>query len=567
MKKIILIIILLFLTIEVKATSNVIDITSLTMEEIIDYLDKGVITSEKLVQLYLDRINNFNNDYKAIITINNNILEEARLSDTLRKENKKRGILEGVPILVKDNIDVYGMPTTGGSNVLSDNYPLQDAEVIKIIKDNGGLIIAKTNMSMFALSARNSCSNYGCVSNPFKLGYTSYGSSGGSATALALAFGSIALGTDTNSSVRLPAASSGLVGLRVSTGNFSTSGVMPYDSNRDTIGIISRTVNDAKILYNIINAPKEVTNKEINIGIPNNLINNYFLKTNLEELLNKLKESNINIVYIDNYNTSKVNSYAYNSMSGYTMCKAFNTYLEGTTSKITNFKELSNRVPILYDYYKICNYTNNDISRTSNNRNKLKEYIDNLYQEYNLDYLLYPTNNNEIYLNSEEKLNNSNTRISPTLGYPALSMPYTKYNDFYYSIEILGKKDNEDNLLNVASIIENIINLERYSLNRLYEVDKDDQELLKMYMDNYNNKNKEEWLNKVSNYFINNEGSKEKLIDDYYTLQKELSLSKKTIEYKKHDDTFILLLLTLLYSLLPFYIKMKRGRINGIRNS
>jgi len=562
MKKIVLIIFLLLITFEVNAKSSVIDITSLTMEEIIDYLDKGVITSESLVELYLERINTFNSDYKAIITINNNILEEARLSDKLRKENKKRGILEGVPILVKDNIDVYGMPTTGGSTALNDNYPLEDAEVIKTIKDNGGLIIAKTNMSMFALSARNSCSNYGCVSNPFKLGYTSYGSSGGSASALALAFGSIALGTDTNSSVRLPAASSGLVGLRVSTGNLSNKGVMPYDANRDTIGIISRNVTDAIILYNLLNPKQEITNKEINIGIPNTLLNNYFLKNNLEELLNKLSNNNINIIYIDNYSTSKVNSYSYYSMSGYTMCKAFNNYLEGTTSKITNFKELSSKVSILSDYYKICNYTNNDISRTNYNKNKLKEYIDNIYQEYNLDYLLYPTNNNEVYLNNEEKLNNYTSRLSSTLGYPALSLPYTKYNDFYYSIELLGKKDNEDNLLNIASIIENIINLDKYSLNRLYEVNNDDKELLTMYMDNYNDNNKEQWLNKVSNYFLYNEGNNQELINDYYMLQKELSLSKRVVEYKKYDDTFILLLLTLLYSLLPFYIKMKRGKIN-----
>ena len=253
---IIVIIVTLFITPVYALNKSVVDVTKLTMNQTIEYLDKEIITSEELVNLYLDRINTYNDSFKAIITVNPNIVEEAKESDKLRKENKKRGILEGIPIIVKDNIDVKGMPTTAGAKALADNYPNEDAEVIKKLKAEGALIIAKANMSEFAFSAKESYSSFGYVSNAYRLDYTSYGSSGGSAVGLALNFGSIALGTDTNSSVRLPAAGAGLVGIRPTTGKISSNGVINYDINRDTVGIISKSVLDNKILWGIITDEK-----------------------------------------------------------------------------------------------------------------------------------------------------------------------------------------------------------------------------------------------------------------------------------------------------------------------
>ena len=124
---------------------SVIDIEDLTLEKTIEYLDKGVITSEELVNLYLDRINTYNSEYNALITINNKIVEEAKQSDNLRNNNQKRGILEGIPIIVKDNIDVYEMPTTGGAKALTDNYPNEDSDVVKKLKNAGAIVIGIPN--------------------------------------------------------------------------------------------------------------------------------------------------------------------------------------------------------------------------------------------------------------------------------------------------------------------------------------------------------------------------------------------------------------------------------------
>ena len=221
---------------------SVIDITQMTMTDELEYLDKGVITSYELANLYLDRINIYNSTFNAMITINPNVLEEAKEMDELRSKGEIKGRLHGVFIIVKDNIDVKGMPTTAGAKALSDNYPKEDAPIIKKLKDEGAIVIGKANMSEFAFSARECNSSYGYVSNAFRVGYTSYGSSGGSSVALALNFGSVAIGTDTNSSVRLPAAAAGLVGIRPTYGKLSNNGIIAYDVYRDTAGIISKSV-------------------------------------------------------------------------------------------------------------------------------------------------------------------------------------------------------------------------------------------------------------------------------------------------------------------------------------
>src|SRR5699024_507614 len=142
-----------------------------------DALDKGYLTSELLVTLYLERIEEYDDEFNAIRQINENALEEARLLDEERSEGDIRSILHGIPIVVKTNIDVEGLATTAGSKALEDNYPNEDAEAIKKLKEAGAIILASTNMSEFAFAASNSLSSYGSVHNVFNPNYTSYGSS------------------------------------------------------------------------------------------------------------------------------------------------------------------------------------------------------------------------------------------------------------------------------------------------------------------------------------------------------------------------------------------------------
>ena len=339
-------------------TKAVVHITTMSITELAEALDKGYLTSELLVTLYLERIEAYNEEFNAIRQINENALEEAKNLDKERKEGNVRSILHGIPIVVKTNIDVEGLATTAGSKALENNYPQEDAVVIQKLKDAGAIILASTNMSEFAFMASNSTSSYGSVKNAFNTNYTSYGSSGGSAVAVALSFAAASLGTDTNSSVRLPAAASGLVGLRPTFNLNSTCGVIPYDTTRDTVGILSKTVEDNALILSVINEQEKTydINLESLEGITIGVINSYlegkstslrinsFTDEDIYDLastkIKLLEDAGAKIVYIDEL----INNYYYNiatsTMSGDSFCDGFNEYITGTTGPIRSFRAL-----------------------------------------------------------------------------------------------------------------------------------------------------------------------------------------------------------------------------------
>ena len=245
--------------------------------------------------------------------------------------------------------------------------PKEDAEAIKKLKEAGAIILASTNMSEFAFSAGNSNSSYGKVKNAFNTNYTPYGSSGGAAVAVATSFAAASLGTDTNSSVRLPAAAAGLVGLRPSLGLISSDGVIPYDTTRDTIGIMSKTVVDNAIILSIINEegntyqPNLDSLERIKIGVINSYLEgkeNSSIRANSktdEDIYNLAKEK---IALLEEIINEYYYSIAPSTMSGDSFCDGFNDYVTGTVGKIRNFKDLVNangKIYSLNGYLSGCN--------------------------------------------------------------------------------------------------------------------------------------------------------------------------------------------------------------------
>ena len=556
---------------------GVIDVTQLTMSDELELLDKGVITSYELGNLYLDRINTYNDTFKAIITVNPNVLEEAKEMDELRSKGEIKGRLHGVFIVVKDNVDVVGMPTTAGAKALSDNYPLEDAPIVKRLKDEGAIIIGKANMSEFAFSARDSNSSYGYVSNAFRVGYTSYGSSGGSAVSVALNFGSAAIGTDTNSSIRLPAAAAGLVGLRPTYGKLSNDGIIAYDVYRDTAGILTKSVEDNALIMEVLT--DEEYNLEIDqtirIGVPKSFYMDSFapIKEMFEEEIVRLEQDGIEIVYLDNYYGSKEAGYNTNSVAGFTMCRAFNEYIVKTDGKITSFKELSKskgKITNLSGYYKSCNYSDKEIKKVMSQKEKLKKHVDKIYSDYDLDYIMYPVTKNELYQKGDkDKLLNNSRTVSSTIGYPSIVVPLGYYDEMPYGLELMGKVNEEGSLYKIANLIEkhnNLINSHDSAAKRLYVVDETVKRLVVLYLDNYGNPEKEEWLNKVYRYFRNyneleeTEINAQLLIDEFYA-------TKENTEKNEDDDIRLIYGLSFLFMLIWPYSKRyveRRKRVNNI---
>lgn len=223
-----------------------------SIREISDALENNQITSEQLVTYYLERIKAYDKQGPTInsfTNINEEAIEIAKQLDAERQSKGARSVLHGIPIVVKDNFDVKGMPTTAGSVALKEAYPEKDAFTIQKLKDAGAIIIGKTNMSEFAASyGRLGYSSLGGLTlNPYNLQRDASGSSSGTAAAVTANFGVFGLGTDTSGSVRGPSHVTGLVGIRPTLGLISRDGVVPSSLNFDTPGPMARSVEDVAI--------------------------------------------------------------------------------------------------------------------------------------------------------------------------------------------------------------------------------------------------------------------------------------------------------------------------------
>ncbi len=236
----------LFTTIDLQEAS----ISDLQME-----MEKGNLTSEMLTKMYLDRIEAYDRreDLNSIIRINENALDDARKLDEERAAGKIRGKMHGIPIVVKDNYNVAGMPTAAGSVALADMMVYEDAGVVKKLKEAGAVIIAKANLSEFAYSAVDSHSTLGGEAhNAYDAKRSSAGSSGGTATAVRSNFAAAGLGTDTGGSIRNPSNWSNLFGIRPSKGLTSIEGVIPLLASRDTTGPMAKTAEDLAIVLEVM---------------------------------------------------------------------------------------------------------------------------------------------------------------------------------------------------------------------------------------------------------------------------------------------------------------------------
>lgn len=216
----------------------------------------GQVTCVQLVQAYLNRIEAFDDEgpaLNAVITINPRAQETAREMDRLYAANRLAlRPLHCIPVILKDNYDTADMPTTGGSLTLAKSVPLQDAFVVKRLREAGALILAKANLMELARGGTSVSSLGGQTRNPYDLTRTPGGSSGGTGAAIAASFAILGTGSDTGQSTRSPASAQSLVGLRPTRGLISRSGIIPLSTTQDEAGPITRTVEDAARMLDVM---------------------------------------------------------------------------------------------------------------------------------------------------------------------------------------------------------------------------------------------------------------------------------------------------------------------------
>ncbi len=223
------------------------------IESVREALDMKLITCRELTEYYLERIEEYNPTFNCFITLCDNVLAEADKRDAAIADGTANGKLFGVPVVVKDNIKYEGYYTTNGLDFEDSEISDINAAVVQYLLDEGAVIIGKTNMSKEAESARRSCSDaVGETLNAYNTKLASGGSSGGSAVATTLNFATASLGTDTNSSLRFPAALSSCVSLRPTFNLIDRTGCITLNRRRDVAGAITRTVKDQAIMLDIL---------------------------------------------------------------------------------------------------------------------------------------------------------------------------------------------------------------------------------------------------------------------------------------------------------------------------
>lgn len=222
---------------------------------------EGLVSSELLVELYLDRINALDRagpTLGSVLCVNPNALADARERDAERERGELRGALHGIPVLLKDNIESADpMPTTAGSLALVANRTDRDAPIVARLRAAGAVILGKANLSEWAnIRSTRSSSGWSAVGgltrNPYSLDRTACGSSSGSGVAVAANLVSVAVGTETDGSVTCPAAMNGIVGLKPTVGLLSRRHIVPISHTQDTAGPMGRKVADVAVLLEVM---------------------------------------------------------------------------------------------------------------------------------------------------------------------------------------------------------------------------------------------------------------------------------------------------------------------------
>lgn len=243
----------------IESTPVAIDLTTLTVDQVQEGFRTGAFTSESLTEACLRQIETFNERYNAIIFLNDEALSDARAIDRRRQEGEVLGPLAGVPVVVKDPMDMVGFPTTAGWSLLYsktggvDLMPATDSPVVARMRAAGAIILGKTNVPVLSHTGTHADDSWaGPTLNVVVPDRVPGGSSAGTAAAVAASMAVLGLAEETGGSIQNPASAQDLVGIKPTIGLVPNAGVMPLSGNRDVVGPIARCVRDAALCLDML---------------------------------------------------------------------------------------------------------------------------------------------------------------------------------------------------------------------------------------------------------------------------------------------------------------------------
>ena len=446
------------------------DITSIQ-----SHISKDKFNYEDLVKFYLYRIYKFEMDkdlyLNSIISLNPEIINEAKELD---RNNNPDNLLYGIPILVKDNINVEGMVTSAGASVFKDNLIDANAIVIKNLKINNALILGKLNMSEWAYYFCRPCpvgysSLGGQTLNPYgRKVFESGGSSSGSGVSIAANFAAASIGSETSGSILSPSSKNSLVGLKPTIGSISRSGIVPISSFFDTSGPMTTNVYDNAILYNSmigfddkdelsykadkidLEEMKSFDPSNIVVGISSNVIKDSLIAIALDDL----KISGISNAI---YNPEKYSLPSFRSILTSDMKRDLPKYISDYANKdiqfynVTDIVEFNNKDTLTHAPYG--QYIFNEIKEDKVSDSELEQMkIKTKSQATNYLNKIMTINDFDIFIS----VDNSMAGIAAAAHFPALTIPMGYRSDGQPSnITFIAKSKNEQLLYNIAYRYEN----------------------------------------------------------------------------------------------------------------
>ncbi|MFJ3278041.1 amidase family protein [Streptomyces halstedii] len=253
-----------------------VDLDTVTIPELQARMKRGSLTSSALTEAYLRRIRDVDPKIHAVLRVSPTARLQAAASDARHRRGTVRGPLDGIPVLLKDNVNTRDMPTTAGSLALAGKPPATDADLVTRLREAGAVVLGKANMSEWAnFRAEKPTSGWSAVGgqthNPYVLDRNPCGSSSGSAAALAASLAQVAIGTETDGSIVCPAGMNGVVGHKPSLGLVSRSGVVPISAEQDTAGPMARNVTDTALTLAVL-APDSGIAADTGLGADGGLL-------------------------------------------------------------------------------------------------------------------------------------------------------------------------------------------------------------------------------------------------------------------------------------------------------
>ncbi|RUT77673.1 amidase [Ancylomarina longa] len=467
-----------------------------------EMMKSGQLTSEELVIAYLDRIEQIDKKgpaINAVMEINPDALALARKLDEERKNGNIRGVLHGIPIMIKDNIDTADkMMTTAGSLALEGNFAEKDAFVVSQLRNAGAIIMAKTNLSEWAnFRSTRSSSGWsgrgGQTHNPYVIDRSPCGSSSGSGAAVAANLCVAALGTETDGSVVCPSGHNGIVGIKPTLGLVSRSGIIPIAHSQDTAGPMARNVKDAALLLSAMLGQDEtdaitINNKNQKINYAENLNANALKDANIgvvrelfgfhtevdkimEQAITNLKAAGAKLIDVKIPNLGKYGDAEYEVLL-YEFKNDLNKYLSKCRFPIV--KSLEDIIQFNEQYKELeMPWFGQEIMEMANKKGDLnnkaykdallkskelsgKKGIDACLQKYKLDVLIAPTNGPAwtIDLVNGDHFGGSSSEPAAVSGYPNITVPAGFVHNLPVGISFFAEAFSEQKLIQFAYAYE-----------------------------------------------------------------------------------------------------------------